>query len=210
MNLNQNRTIVSTLALSAVTAVLLTANAGLAADGSEDRDVSRATKAAKTSPTTRQAEALGAQFVIVPSQKVAGSDGVIGVDVFVKDVENVRTVQVAVDGFDGNGNALTLTSLSQDTDRADFLFAGGEVINAADANYGRIGALLFNDVVSTDEAKYFGTFHFAVDEDAAGSYRFSVRPKDSFMAGLRGQDLVFKAPATTVRVGDRPSADAIR
>lgn len=203
MNMNQNRTIVGTFALAAVTAVLLT-SVGRA----EERAASRNDAQTKISPTDRQAEALGAQFLIVPSQKNPGADGTIAVDVYAKNIENVRTVQVAVDGFDADGNALALASVSQDANRADFIFAGHQTIKAADAHLGRIGALAFSDSVSSTDAKYVGTFQFSIDDGARGTYHFSVRSKDSFMTDLTSHDLTYAAKVTTVRVGlTRPTTE---
>jgi len=196
MNMNRNRTFVTTFALAAMTAVLLT-SVGRA----EERAASRNNTQTKISPTDRQAEASGAQFLIVPSQKIAGTDGVIAVDVYVKNVQDLRTVQVAVDGFDADGNALALASVSQDANREDFVFAGHQMIKAADVHLGRIGALAFSDTVDATDAKYVGSFQFTVDPEATGSYHFSVRTKDSFMTDIASHDMTYSAKVTTVRVG---------
>jgi len=143
------------------------------------------------------------------SAAVVAGDAV-SVDVFVSDVPQLRTFQVAVEATGGASGSLDRVGASVDRNRTDYVFASTEAIDAADQQHGRIGATTMGGSVTAQDAQYLGTFTFVASRDASGSFEFVVRPRLSFLSDADVQDIAYRANASTVRVAKKTTTRTIR
>ncbi len=164
----------------------------------------------QSSTPTDAVSPLGTQVTIIPRTPAVRSGQSITVDVYASGAGMLRTYQVAVDAVGADGSKLELQSAQVDRTRQDHVFFGKDALDAADLYQGRVGAVLFYDSASADEAKYLGSFTFAADANAAGTYHLTIRRQDSFLNDAERRDLRFAVQGATVEVGLDVSDRAIR
>lgn len=159
---------------------------------------------------TDDVSAVGTRIEIVPRSATVRAGQSITVDVYVQQVQSLRTFQVAVDAIAENGDRLPLETAETGRDRADHVFFGQTAVDAADVYQGRVGAVLFQGGADVEQARYLGSFTFATNAGLNGSYRLALRGSDTFLNNADGGDLRFASAGATVSVVARPSDEAIR
>jgi len=146
----------------------------------------------------------GPEVTVVPRQQAANAGEVISFDVYVSNVGDLRTYQIAMDIVGGREGALTRIPGQIDATRSDFVFGTSQNVNAVDDTSGRLGGVRFEGGVNVGQAAYLGTFHYQVPEGASGQFVAKVRMgEDSFLADTNNQTLPFNAAGAAVTVGTR-------
>jgi hypothetical protein len=93
------------------------------------------------------------------------------VDVFAWKVNDLRGFELHPQVKGGTTGSVTLTSITADAARPDYVFAGaGQTVSAQDEAKGRYVATLMQGGVNVPEQAYMATFEMQVSPDASGSF----------------------------------------
>lgn len=157
----------------------------------------------RPAPTPAPSEAA-ASINLVP---VGTQNGLFLVDVYVEGVTGLRTYQVGLTVSGGSGGALVREDVEVDTSRGDYVFAGLDVIDAADKVGGRITSVIRDGAIDHAEPGYLGTYAFRPSSDAAGTFEIAIDTgSKSFLADATSEMIPFRTgPAATFTVGGGPT-----
>jgi len=114
---------------------------------------------------------------------------------------------VRINATSASAGLLSVSDLHIDKTRDDFVFAGGEVLDAVDSNQNRMGAVMFNaDTVDSAGRLYLGTYSFQVPADATGAIYVGVEVgRETFLIHPDGKQMPYRVgSATVVTTGGRP------
>jgi len=146
----------------------------------------------------------GPEVTVVPRQQAANAGEVISFDVYVSNVGDLRTYQIAMDVVGGREGSLIRVPGQIEANRADFIFGTAQNVNAVDDTSGRLGGVRFDGGVKVEQASYVGTFNYQVPEGASGQFVAKVRMgEDSFLADTNNQTMPFSASGAAVTIGTR-------
>jgi len=147
--------------------------------------------------------ATGAVMQIVPRQVSAQPGDVVTVDVFVSGAPNVRTYQFALDAGGGRAGSITRELGRIEKQRADFIMANVQAIDAVDDSKGRAGGtLLSGGEVDATNRMYLGTFDYRLSDDAAGTFVVKLRmDDDTFLHDGEHYIIGFTPMNATIKVG---------
>lgn len=120
----------------------------------------------------------GPAINVVAAQPTVAADGLVSVDVFLSQANDLRGYQVALEAVGGRAGALQLVDIHQETARPDFIFGAQQIVNAVDVNGGRAVAALFTGTVDLTSPAYLATFTYKASSDAAGQFKIKVRVSD--------------------------------
>jgi len=168
------------------------------------------TRPSPRSTPTDGASELDARVTIVPRSGTVRPGETITADVYATGVRNLRTFQMAVDATGPDGTRLELESAQVDPTREDHVFFGKDALDAADTFQGRLGAVLFHESVSAEDARYLGSFMFSAGTNQTGTYRLVLRTQDSFLNDDQGHDQPYTASGAAIQVGWDVSDGKIR
>lgn len=144
----------------------------------------------------------GTVVTVVPQQATAAPGDSVTVDVYVSNVEALRTYQFALDVSAGAFGSLTRDYGVVDVAHADYVFGGGEVIQAVDEVNGRFGAVMIYGGADAPTRRYLGSYTYQVSPDASGTFRISVREGTiSFLNSVAGANLPFRAVPGIITIG---------
>ncbi len=168
---------------------------------SEIDAVSLSTITLRNTRQVQQAVDVGTAVVTLSTRSASVTPGdAVTVDVFVSGVDQLRTFQVSVEATGGTSGSLDRVEASVDRERADYVFATIQAIDAADQLHGRVGATTMGGSVNAQDKRYLGTFTFMASRDASGTFGFTVRPLLSFLSDAIAQDLAYRTTANAVQV----------
>ncbi|MFQ5462682.1 MAG: hypothetical protein ACE5E5_08660 [Phycisphaerae bacterium] len=145
--------------------------------------------------------------VQVSSNSVAPG-GTVSADVYISNVTGLNTYQVRINATSASAGILPVTNLQIDKTRSDFVFAGGDVLDAVDSHQNRMGALLFNsDTVDSVGRLYLGSYTFQVPADATGAVYVGVEVGgETFLIRPDGKQMPYRVgAAAVVTTGARPN-----
>jgi len=148
---------------------------------------------------------VGAAMLLVPSRTVIQPGEAVNVDVFLSNVQDLRTYQVSLMTLGGDAGTMTREDVTLNSTRADFVFSGLQKVDAVDRSGGRVGAVLFSGGVNVNNPAYIGTYTFRASADATGLFRIGVEIKDraSLLWSASNQPINFSAGSATITVGAR-------
>ncbi len=148
---------------------------------------------------------VGSAMLLVPSRTVIQPGEAVSVDVYLSNVQDLRTYQTSLMTRGGDAGSLTREDVVLNSTRADFVFAGQQKVDAVDQSGGRVGAVLFNGSVNVGDPAYIGTYTFRASADATGLFRIGVDIKDraSLLWSSSNQAINFSAGSATITVGAR-------
>lgn len=139
---------------------------------------------------------------VVPRQNTVMPGDMVTFDVYVSNVESLRTYQFALQVTSNDTGRLVRDHGVVDLADADFVFSGRQVLQAVDEIHGRFGAVVFQGTANSTDRKYLGSYTYQVSEDAAGSFTISIAPGSiSFLNDDTGEDIPFRISSATVTVG---------
>jgi len=144
-----------------------------------------------------------ASINVVP---IGMENGLFFVDVYVEGVTGLRTYQVALTVSGGSSGAMLRENVEVDTARDDYVFAGLDVVDAADQVGGRITSVLKDGAIDHTDPGYLGTYAFRPSSDAAGTFEIAVEiGSKTFLADATSEMIDFRTgPAATFTVGGGP------
>lgn len=154
---------------------------------------------ASTSPIAPAGPTLNVKAV----QATAAAGTMVSFDVYLSGASDLRGYQVAVDVTGGDNGKLTLADIHQDVNRADWVFAGQQIVNASDLNGSRVVAALWNGGVDAGSMKYIGTFSYQASDDASGTFTAKVRvSEDTALRDSNSAPIGYQAGAVgSVQIG---------
>jgi len=130
---------------------------------------------------------------VVAQQDTVAPGDLVTVDVYVSNVQSLRTYQFALTVSDGETGGLTRDHGVVDTTNASFVFNSGQMIQAVDQIHGRFGAVLFHGGADATTPRYLGSYTYQVSPDASGTFTVSVTPGNtSFLNSEAGVPLPFR------------------
>jgi len=144
-----------------------------------------------------------ASINVVP---IGMENGLFLVDVYAEGVTGLRTYQVALMVSGGTRGALEREDVEVVTARDDYVFAGLDVVSAADKIGGRITSVLKSGSIDQTDPGYLGTYSFRPSADAAGTFEIAVEvgPK-TFLADVESGMIGYRAgPSALYTVGSGP------
>lgn len=146
----------------------------------------------------------GPSISTVARQRTANPGDLVDVDVFISNVSDLNTFQVALEVLGGGNGSLRLEDLKVQKDRKDFVFADHQVVSAEHLEGARMGATQIGSAVEVGRQAYLGTFHYRVGDDATGAFKVQVKMgKESFLRNSQGTAIAFlPGKAATVTVGE--------
>lgn len=188
----------------------LLASGGLSIDSSAGRitvsdlsgdAASRVTRMISTDGTIP----VGSAMLLVPSRTVVQPGEAVNVDVFLSNVQDLRTYQVTLMTRGGDAGTLTREDVALNSTRTDFVFSGMQKVDAVDRNGGRVGAVLFGGGVNVGDPAYIGSYTFRASADATGLFRIGVDIQDraSLLWSADNKPINFSAGSATITVSAR-------
>ncbi len=151
---------------------------------------------------TRNLADASTVVTVVPQQAVVSPGGMVTVDVYISNVQSLRTYQFALSVTNGDTGSLTRDHGVVDLANADFVFDGrGQVIQAVDEVNGRFGAVLFQGGADAPTRKYLGSYTYQVSPDASGTFTISVTPGTiSFLISEAGVQMPYRTLPAKVTI----------
>lgn len=143
----------------------------------------------------------GPMIELIPSSQAVKPGESVGVDVFARNLSNVRGYQITVDALGGTAGTLRRGALKLDESRSDYLLHGQQTLRMLDESGGRLAALRMQGGSDSSKAGYLGTVMFTASEDAGGTFDFVIRlGGTSLVNDANGKQLPFRAGRASVTV----------
>jgi hypothetical protein len=130
------------------------------------------------------------------------------VDAYATNAADLRSYQVTVATSGGRRGSLELAGAVINRQRADYVFAGEDVVVAESTISGLVAAVSSHGGVEVNDWAYLGTFMFRPTKDASGEFQVSIKTQNSssLLADSKNEPVKFVAGAhATIQVGTRPS-----
>lgn len=143
----------------------------------------------------------GPMIELIPSSPNVAAGGSVGVDVFARNMSNVRGYQITVDALGGTDGTLRRGALKLDESRSDYILNGVQTLKMLDESGGRLAALRMEGGSDSSKAGYLGTIMFNASDDAKGKFDFVIRfGGTSIVNDANGKQLPFRAGRASVTV----------
>jgi len=124
-----------------------------------------------------------AALTLEADHDVLGPGEATVVDVYVSGSGQLRGYEFAVSVTGGDSGQLAVESVEIDTSRPDHVFAGQEVVDAADLGGGRALAAVMDEAVRFRSRVYLGTVYLRASDDARGVFVVNLdNQRSSFLA----------------------------
>lgn len=149
-----------------------------------------------------------------PISNIVQADGMFTVEVFVRNVVDLKAFQVNVQATSASTGRLMPSAANIDSDRADYAFTGvGETIAGANVYRGIVGGVAIDGSVTTTEERYLGTFHFQVPDASTDTFFVNVSvTTETFLANSKTERSSYKiaspvmiATSTPAQIRGRPA-----
>jgi hypothetical protein len=137
-------------------------------------------------------------IVLAPPSSTVSQGGTVSIEVLIEGPLDLRAYEAAVDISGGSAGSLTLTSLTVNPARPDFVFYGADPAALTPANLAerRLAGALWSGGVSVAAApKYAGTFTFQASKNAAGTFQITLRTANCSLRDSGSQTLPWSAGA---------------
>jgi len=154
---------------------------------------------------------IGPTITVVPSATQVQAGQPINVDVFISGVTDLRGYQVAVDVSGGRTGQLSISDMTVDTSRPDFVFGNAQAVNTVDRATGRMLAAMYSGGVAALQSKYLGSYTLS-SNGAAGDFTVQVRlGNDTMLRSSNGDSISHQLGAdATINVGGFETAPRVR
>lgn len=138
-------------------------------------------------------------FTATPASIPAGQ--AVTVRAFLFGPPDLRGYQVGVDAAGGTSGTLTLSSLSVETARTDFVFYELDSVTPTNLAERRLAGALYTGGVEVGETTlYLGRFVFTASPDALGTFTFTARVTDTKLVDSADQQLEWESIPKNIAV----------
>lgn len=196
--------------LAVFTSGKLTATGSIELDPADGRLVLSGLSSGQADRLTRLlgVDTSGPVVEVVALNSSVAPGGMVAVDVFLSNVENLRAFQMTLKTGGGSSGTMTLNSAEIDSQKLDYVFLGQEQVDVVDQQGGRIAAALMSGGVDVSGKVYLGRYHFSVSDDASGTFAVSVMPAagESVLLDSSNQMVAFSVDrsAAFITIGGNP------
>lgn len=152
----------------------------------------------------KSAVRVGRTITVVASQGTIQPGEEVTLEVFVKGgISDLRAYQVALTFSGGTSGQLTTSNMWMDTERADYVFAGHEKLDALDRTGGRAGAVILSGGTGAMRMGYLASYTAKASADASGTFTVNVRTQDASLVANTGSRFIEFAsgPDAVITVG---------
>lgn len=158
----------------------------------------------------------GAVITVATSHPAVPVGGVVEVQVFLTNAQNVAAYELHMSVTGGPAGSLELESIFVDKNRKRFLFGRAQVVEAIDLKGKRAAIITYSRGadVGTAAKAYLATFRYRVSPEANGVFTVNINTTKSFVSDSAVQRIAFRAGLSArVAVGKitrkTPSRDAL-
>ncbi|MHC4696635.1 MAG: S8 family serine peptidase [Planctomycetota bacterium] len=123
-----------------------------------------------------------ATFTLVPSDDIIGLGESVDVDVFVDSVDDLGAFELAMEVTGGTSGELTLTAITVDSQRQDYVFEGQTAYEARNMTKATLSNSLESGSVQVQGSGYLATYTYQPTSGASGVFTIAVKGgEDSFL-----------------------------
>lgn len=150
----------------------------------------------------------GATITLVASQTRAYPDRPVSVDIYVSEMQDLRTFQVAIDVVGGTAGSIAIEDMHIDRNRDDYVFGTLQKVDAADPVGFRVGGVLIVGGVDASEMSYLGTATLRPSPDAQGNFKVVVKAgeRSSLLWTSANAPVTFRTESALITVGSSRKA----
>ncbi len=135
------------------------------------------------------------QISLVADTSLVSAGDLLEVHLYADGIQNVRGYQLSLSSRRNQGWHVVQEEIR--TDKSDFLFAGQEVLSAANQDHTILAATLDSAITTTD-TRYLATFTIQIDRDDLDEFTISLNPKTTHFVDPKGNGIAVQLTGNTL------------